>query len=207
MKSIITTIVILIGVTTSIYAQGSVVQTAPNPMYVYNNGNYKMFFQPRTHNYGDYHEPVCDVNDYTIPGTHLFYLDPMSNISFVDNSVPGVPLHVFPLGNVVSSDNGPLTTIAQAQAYGKTQRWHCIKFEIGTLGAYVLYDITSLQSNAIPQYGPPLGPPYWGYWDKDPAGLIMDTQDVPGLYSSSVTNGTNSATWITLNNMEIIMAN
>src|SRR5690606_6680718 len=100
MKTVYTTIAFVLSIfmaqAQSTPTPGTTQQTISTPLYVYNNNisGYDLQFEPRTHNYADYYQPIC----YTF----VHSLAAGSSIVFADPTQVGVPLHLFGTGNVLS---------------------------------------------------------------------------------------------------------
>ena len=198
MKTVYTTIAFVVSIfiaNSQTPTPGTTQQTISTPLYVFNNnvaGN-NLQFEPRTHNYADYYQPIC----YTF----VHSLAAGSSIVFDDPTQVGLPLHLFGAGNVLSihSDLWPtnhyytLMSPTDFFDYGTTQKWHEIKFEL---------DNSSLGGNLRYLYLPALPvtaiTPQWEIdsnneiWHVDPA------------YSSTISIGGNTATWIVISGMNII---
>ncbi len=174
---------------------GTTQQAISTPLYVFNNNvaGHNLQFEPRTHNYADYYQPIC----YTF----VHSLAAGSSIVFADPTQVGVPLHLFGSGNVLSihQDLWPtnhyytLMSPTDFFDYGTTQKWHEIKFQL---------DNTSLAGNLRYPYNPAL--PIVAsnsLWEMDSNNEIWH---VDPAYSSNLPLGGYTAVWNVVSGMNLI---
>lgn len=224
MKTVYTTIAFVLSIfmaqAQSTPTPGTTQQTISTPLYVYNNNisGYDLQFEPRTHNYADYYQPICH--------TFLHTLSAGNNMIFNDPTQLGVPLHLFGLGNVLSihSDLWPtnhyyfLTTPADFYDYGTTQKWHTIKFAINNLGDYLYYNLTQF-SNTYPTlsafqaalvsegYSQIGSTQYYRDSNGEIFNIVHHVNPTTGevfIQNGMVIGGGNSATWNVISGMNII---
>ena len=157
---------IAFSITSSAQSPGLYTQSAPTPMFVFNNSSHLLSFEPRSHNYKEEFTPSCS--------TSLQYLNPFGNVSFSNPNQVGVPLSLFATGGVIAN-NFNLTPanvtldVTQMVDYGKTQKWHCIKYALGNvLGGYLIPSLVHASSVITPN------PLIW--WDVDDQLTVWDTQ-------------------------------
>lgn len=189
MRKVISILSIALGVVTSqAQTPGPATQTAPTPLYVFNNnitGNV-LQFEPRTHRHKDDYEPICYTTGYVLAAG--------TSISFFDPTQMGVPFTSIGIGNVNAiyqsywpNSNILLNTVPLLQEYGAAQKWHEIKFQLGispvSLGGNLRYPYTPETPVTLINT----------QWEIDANGEIWH---VDPAYQSSIDNGSgNSATW------------
>lgn len=150
----------------SAQSPGLYTQSAPTPMFVFNNSSHVLSFEPRSHNYKEEFTPSCS--------TSLQYLNPFGNVSFSNPNQVGVPLSLFATGGVIANNFNVTPAnvtldVTQMVNYGKTQKWHCIKYDLGNvLGGYLIPNLGH-SSSPIEQ-----NPLIW--WDVDDQLVVWDTQ-------------------------------
>lgn len=201
---------------------GTTQQAISTPLYVFNNnvsGN-NLQFEPRTHNYADYYQPICH--------TFIHSLAAGSSIVFADPTQVGVPLHLFGTGNVLSihSDLWPtnhyytLMSPTDFFDYGTTQKWHTIKFAIGNLGDYLYYgSVPGLTNNTYPSlsdfqaelidlgYTQIGSTQYYRYSNEEVFNIVHSVDSITGnvlVHNGTVSGAGNTATWIVASGMNII---
>ena len=175
---------------------GTTSQTQATTLFIANNSPFVFSYEPSTHNYAQEIYPFCftsiqQLNPFTI-----------NNITVPLNQQVGVNLSIFQLQGVTAynqnlwpSNNyfGPLISNQDYIDFGRTQKWHQIKFYIqgADLGGNIKYLVPDGLNLT----------PINDYWSID------DSQRVWDQYSgipSNISNGTTTVVWNTIGSVEFI---